>query len=252
MTMRSVQDRFWSDGWVRKLNPLDRYLFLYLLTNEHTNWCGVYELDLGMMAYESGVAERDLERSMLPRLSPKVVYVEGWVWVPNWTKHHMSESGSMSPTQQKGFEAAWKQIPVKIRDLMKEIESGTIPYAYPIGGVSPSSSSSAFSSTYIRATPDVIYEVEEDTKPIKKERTNLEGWATFLEIYPRVVDVERASSFWRKMAKEERELALTDVRTRSWSSDPQFILTVKTYLEGKRWNDKQIVPEKIKSYGKHK
>lgn len=167
--MRSVQDRFWSDGWVRKLNPLDRYLFLYLLTNEHTNWCGVYELDLSMMAFESGIDERDLERSMLPRLAPKIVYVDGWVWVPNWTRHHMSESGSMSPTQQKGFDAAWKQIPSKIQGMMKEIESGSIPYAYPMGGVSPSASSIASSFSISRAAPEVVSESfrEESKKPPK-------------------------------------------------------------------------------------
>lgn len=165
--MRSVQDRFWSDGWVRKLNPLDRYLFLYLLTNEHTNWCGVYELDLSMMAFESGVDERELERSMLPRLAPKIIYVEGWVWVPNWSKHHMSESGSMSPTQQKGFDAAWKQIPEKIRGLMKEIESGSIPYTYPMVGVSPSASSIASAFTISRASPSEVIEFKEEVSEKK-------------------------------------------------------------------------------------
>jgi len=141
--MRSVQDRFWSDGWVRKLNPLDRYLFLYLLTNERTNWCGLYELEIGMMAFESGIDERELERSMLPRLSPKIIYVDGWVYVPNWIKHHMSESGTISPTQQKGIDAAWKTVPERIRLIIKGIESEGIPYAYPMVGVSPSSSSFA-------------------------------------------------------------------------------------------------------------
>ena len=69
---RMVNTRFWNDSWVRKLNSLDRYLFLYLLTNEHTNICGIYELPIGTMAYEIGIDERDLERTMLKRLKPKV------------------------------------------------------------------------------------------------------------------------------------------------------------------------------------
>jgi hypothetical protein len=79
-TMRSVDTRFWVDGWVRKLNPLDRYLFLYFLTNTHSSWCGVYELDLTMIAFETGIEERELTNSMLPRLSPKVIYIGGWVY----------------------------------------------------------------------------------------------------------------------------------------------------------------------------
>jgi hypothetical protein len=147
MTMRSVQDRFWSDGWVRKLNPLDRYLFLYLLTNERSNWCGLYELEIGMMAFESGLDERELEYSMLPRLSPKILYVDGWVYVKNWTRHHMSESGNLSPQQKKGIEDAFSKVPERIRLRIKELDENSIPYVYPIGGVS--ASSSALSSSLL-------------------------------------------------------------------------------------------------------
>lgn len=166
MTMRSVQDRFWSDGWVRKLNPLDRYLFLYLLTNEHTNWCGIYELDLGMMAFESGLDREELQRSMLPRLSPKALYVDGWVYIPNWLRHHLTESGSLSPTQQKGIDAAWKTVPERIRLKLKGLESEGIPYAYPIGGVSPSSS--AFSSSLPKGSSEELLVVS--TKENGEER----------------------------------------------------------------------------------
>lgn len=147
--MRSVQDRFWSDGWVRKLNPLDRYLFLYLLTNEHTNWAGVYELDMGMMAFETGIDERELERSMLPRLAPKVIYLEGWVYVPNWVKHHHSESGTISPQQKEGIRKAMERVPAKIRSKLKEIQNEEIPYPYPMDTLSPSSLS--LSSSLVRA-----------------------------------------------------------------------------------------------------
>lgn len=157
MTMRSVQDRFWSDGWVRKLNPLDRYLFLYLLTNEHSSWCGVYELEIGVMAFESGLDREELLRSMLPRLAPKIIYVDGWVYIPNWTRHHASESGTLSPQQQKGVEAAWAKVPERIRLTLKEIETDGIPYAYPIHTVSPSASS--FASTSISEQSSRVVEV---------------------------------------------------------------------------------------------
>lgn len=170
MTMRSVQDRFWSDGWVRKLNPLDRYLFLYLLTNEHSNWCGVYELELGVMAFESGLDREELARSMLPRLTPKVIYFDGWVYVPNWTRHHVSESGTISPTQQKGIDAAWKAVPDRIRLTLKEIEVDGIPYAYPMVGVSPSSSALASSSISADAQFEIVPEKEEKPKKVSNAK----------------------------------------------------------------------------------
>lgn len=160
MTMRSIQDRFWSDLWVRKLNPLDRYLFIYLLTNEHTNWCGIYELDLGMMAYESGIDERDLERSMLPRLHPKIIYVDGWVYVPNWVKHHMSEGGNLSPQQKKGMETAWSTVPERIRLRIKAFGMEGIPSPYPMHTVSASASS--FASASISELRSRTYEIRTD------------------------------------------------------------------------------------------
>lgn len=156
MTMRSLDSRIWSDGWVRKLNALDRYLFIYLLTNEHSTWCGVYELDLAMMAFESGIDREDLERAMLPRLSPKAIYVDGWVYIPNWMKYHLSGGGTVSPQQQKGFDKALSEVPERIRLKIKEIEKN----GYPMVRVSPSAS--AFTSTYSLITASEEAENEED------------------------------------------------------------------------------------------
>lgn len=142
-TMRSVDTRFWKDSWVRKLNALDRYAFLYFMTNTHTTWCGVYELDLSMAAFESGIDERDLINTILPRLAPKIIYVENWVYIPNWQKYHMSGSGNLSPQQQKGLEEAWKLVPEQIRLKIKALDVKEIPSIEGIEGVLASASASA-------------------------------------------------------------------------------------------------------------
>ena len=174
MTIRSVDTRFWSDGWVRKLNALDRYLFIYLITNDHTTWCGIYELDLSMMAFESGIDKEDLERSILPRLSPKVIYVDGWVYVPNWIKYHLSGSGNMSPQQKKGFEKTWDDVPERIRLKIKDLESSGIPYTYPIGGVSASTSTitSTSSSLSEQSSQEEDVTFEDDESVVKTKVLN--------------------------------------------------------------------------------
>lgn len=161
MTMRSIDTRFWADGWIRKLNPLDRYLFLYLLTNDKTSWCGIYELDLGMMAYECGLDERDLERSLLPRLAPKVIYVEGWVYIPNFPKYHLNGTEAT----QKGYDKAFAEVPQNIRLKIREIESqGVVPPTLP-------SSASSFASASISRASALPYDiVQENPKPEKKSQ----------------------------------------------------------------------------------
>lgn len=162
MTMRSLDTRFWSDGWVRKLNPLDRYLFLYLLTNDKSNWCGVYELDLGMMAFECGLDERDLERALLPRLVPKIIYVDGWVYIPNFPKYHLNGS----ETTKKGYEKAFSQVPEKIRLKIREIEKTGVGMQ-----ALPSSAFAFASSSALSSIGEAELRIETITEEEKKPKT---------------------------------------------------------------------------------
>lgn len=111
-----VNTKLWSDSWVRKLNALDRYLFLYLLTNEHTNICGVYELPIGTIAYETGIDERDLEKTMIPRLEPKVYYIDEWIYLKNFEKHQQ-----YNESVRVGIQKAKRDIPERILAKIKEI-----------------------------------------------------------------------------------------------------------------------------------
>lgn len=116
---RYVNTKFWSDNFISELNPLDRYLFLYFLTNEHTNIAGVYELPLKTIAFETGI-EIDMLKKMIKRLCSKINYIDGWVCIKNFQKHQSVES----LTVKKGIEIEMAKIPLEIR---KKIE-----YGYPI------------------------------------------------------------------------------------------------------------------------
>lgn len=94
-SMRYVNTDFWSDAYVvDHLNPLDRYLFIYLFTNPHTNVAGVYELSTRIMSFETGIEREELLR-MLKRLEPKVKYVGGWVILQNGIRHQNYHSPKM-------------------------------------------------------------------------------------------------------------------------------------------------------------
>jgi hypothetical protein len=104
---RAVNTKFWSDPWIREeLNPLDRYLFLYFLTNEHTNISGVYELPLTTIAFETGLDKEIIEKTMLKRLRPKIIYHRSWVVMPNFPKHQNLKSEDVLKGIKREFEAA--------------------------------------------------------------------------------------------------------------------------------------------------
>lgn len=97
---RLINTKFWNDGWIRELSPLQRYLFFYLLTNEHTNISGIYELPLSTMEYETSLSEKDL-KVILSKLQPKIYYKDGWMIITNFLKHQHLNSETVLAGIQK-------------------------------------------------------------------------------------------------------------------------------------------------------
>lgn len=117
---RMVNTRFWNDGFISKLDPIEKLLFIYFITNEHTNICGIYELPLKIAAIETGIDSSMFEK-ILPRLKDKIQYIDGYVCMKNFPKYQASDQ----PTVLKGIEIALAEIP-------NEILVQAIAYGYPI------------------------------------------------------------------------------------------------------------------------
>jgi hypothetical protein len=119
---RVVNTRFWNDPWVmEELNPLDRLLFLYFLTNDQTNLSGIYEISSRVICFETGIEKETLTKSMMPRLEPKVFYVDGWIIIPNFAKHQNTEN----PKIMAGIQRELALVPDRIYEK-------AIAYGYPI------------------------------------------------------------------------------------------------------------------------
>lgn len=62
-TYRNIQLSFWTDAKIAdEFTPEDRYFYLYLLTNPHTNTCGCYELSIRQMSIETGYSQETIQR----------------------------------------------------------------------------------------------------------------------------------------------------------------------------------------------
>src|SRR3990167_8221473 len=83
---RYINTKFWNDNFIVELDPIERYLFLYFLTNEHTNIAGVYELPIKRMEQETGL-EKEMLLKIIERFKDKINYFEGWVYIKNFSKN---------------------------------------------------------------------------------------------------------------------------------------------------------------------
>lgn len=127
---RIINTRFWDDTYISNLNPIEKLLFLYFLTNTHTNICGIYELPLKNIAVDSGIEKEEIEK-ILKKFAKerKISYIEGWVCVINFPKYQAKDN----PKIKKGIENEINLIPSHILEK-------SIAYGYPMHSQSHSNS----------------------------------------------------------------------------------------------------------------
>ena len=94
---RNVMMNFWTDRKVADdFTPEDRYFYLYLFTNPHTNLCGCYEISIKQTIAETGYS-RDSIENLLKRFEEVHDVIRyssktGEVLILNWHKYNWTSS----------------------------------------------------------------------------------------------------------------------------------------------------------------
>jgi hypothetical protein len=111
---RMINTRFWIDDYVSNLDPVEKLLFLYFLTNPYTDICGIYEVPLKHVAFETGL-DKDMVIKIIERFSKdgKIFYENGWVAIKNFAKHQLN-----NPKVKIGIENGLKQAPPSLIDRL--------------------------------------------------------------------------------------------------------------------------------------
>ena len=94
---RTVQLSFWTDSKViDEFTPEDKYFYLYLMTNPHTNLCGCYELSTKAASDDTGYTKDTIERLIdrFERIHKVICYSKETkeVLIVNWSKYNWTES----------------------------------------------------------------------------------------------------------------------------------------------------------------
>jgi hypothetical protein len=87
--LRSVSTNFWSDTYISELDPIEKLLFLYLITNDANNMIGIYEIALKRIAFDTGI-DKEMVEKILNRFidAGKIQYIENHVILNNFTKNN--------------------------------------------------------------------------------------------------------------------------------------------------------------------
>lgn len=123
---RMINTRFWADSWIVSLDPTEKLLFLYLLTNERTNLSGIYELPLRYIAVETGIDREMIER-ILTRFENdgKVQYIDGWIYLKNFQKYQNKKNPSIKLGIKREMSSLPASVLSRITNEKQSNEKGT-------------------------------------------------------------------------------------------------------------------------------
>jgi hypothetical protein len=218
-TQRYISTSFWDDRWIRSLNPADRYLYLYLMTNPLTNIAGVYEITLDRIAFDTGYDERTL-RPMLEKFAAAgkaYFYQDEWIVLPAWPEHQQWKRRSKI---KDGIVSILEKLPSDLLGYMIQvgyrypIDTLSVPYTYPPNYSDSDSDSDLDTDTdtdLSRSTPsaeaDASREVSTSTAK-GKQRDEL------AQMWEKALTAIQPSSTWGNYGKERKQCKALASRTR--------------------------------------
>ena len=118
MTQRLIKSSFWSDSYIENLNPIEKMLYLYFLTNDKTNLIGIYELSIKRMSFQTGIDAKKI-LSILAKFETdkKILYKNNYVFIANFLKHQNLNNSNI----KKGVEREYIALPEECKEYIRGI-----------------------------------------------------------------------------------------------------------------------------------
>lgn len=124
-TQRYISTSFWDDSWIQTLDPSEKLLYLYYMTNPLTNIAGVYKITLRRICFDTGFNDSTIKHIQEKfEKAGKAFLIGEYIALPSWPNH---QKWQKSKNIKDGIDAILASLP----DFMIEkLES--IGYKYPL------------------------------------------------------------------------------------------------------------------------
>jgi hypothetical protein len=228
-TQRYISTSFWDDPWVCQLDPAEKFIYLYLMTNPLTNIAGVYEITVRRICFDTGYNNETVS-NILERFheSGKALRWESYTIIPSWPKHQKWET-------RKQIEIGIEKILVNLpSELLAQLED--MSYSYPIGKI-PITYTQGPSYSDLDKDKDIDKEAPK-AKPNDNYTSDfLDFWTT----YPSSEGKRPAFTAWKKLAKHRPPIG--DIiakleafkQTDKWKSG--YVRNPATWINQRGWED---------------
>lgn len=179
-TQRYISTSFWDDEWIQTLDPSEKLLYLYFMTNPLTNIAGVYKVTERRVSFDTGFNISTIQHIMSKFEKAGKVFRHGeWIALPTWPKH---QRVSDRDNNRKGIDAILKALPddvfafivekgykyIYLNELGRALEGASTTFNYSNLDIDIESNLDIDIESDLRKTPDKPA-TPEKTKKTKKE-----------------------------------------------------------------------------------
>lgn len=94
---RIIKDEIWDDEWFYELDPSEKLVWVFLLTNPRGNIAGIYKLNKKWASQATGL-DFDVFKTILSRFvkDGKIIDEESWIGLVNFHKHLAYRNASVA------------------------------------------------------------------------------------------------------------------------------------------------------------
>lgn len=182
---RNVSLAFWSDPkTVDDFTPEDKYFYLYILTNPHTNLAGCYEISMKHISDETGYSKDTINRLLVrfEKVHNVIRYSNETkeILILNWYKHNWTSSIKFLTAVDKQIEE------IKNEDFKKYL------VGIRHGDTVSISESTPIDATDAIAITDAVPDSEQQNEFIDFET----AWINTLDLYPKQTYTNSAKEAW--------------------------------------------------------
>ena len=237
---RNVSMSFWTDiKVVDEFTPEDKYFYLYLFTNPHTNLCGCYEISIKQVVNETGYSRETIE-NLLKRFEDThsvIRYSRATkeVLIVNWHKYNWTTSEKFrKPLANEIVQIKCDEFREYLTAVFEGDDTVSIPYTYPM-------------DTTVTDTVTDTVSITDTLKPKQLKAEFEELWA----MYPKKQGKDKAYGYYEKARKNGTtyEEVLDGINAykcfiQTMETDMQFIKMGSTFFSQKAWQDEYPVVQK--------
>jgi len=235
---RKVEVKFWSDSFVESLTPEQKYFYLYLMTNEKTTQCGIYECSIRKMSIDTGYNQETIEKLLEFFQNKKKIHYSkatNEICLTNWLKYN----DSTSHTVKKCIE----------NELLKVKNRVLIQYLYSM-------------DTHSQEEEEKEEEQEKEKKEVKEKKQEFLESEFFINLFDNLWFSYGRKGSKKKALQEVYKLSEEDLKSfceseehikayvENTKDEPKFRKDFERYISNKYWESDIFNSKKLGKIGK--